>query len=261
MDIGVTQWTLDRPGIDALQRAAALGFSVIQIDAGDWRGFPSLAQDSVRDAYLRAVRESGVEILAIMTNFTNNLSLTDPALSSQAFMGVYTAIDAAEDMNVPLVCVPCFNASEIQTEQELIRVGDGLRLAFLYAEERDVSLAIETTLGLEGHLQLLDHIDEANFQVLIDTFNPLLWGHSAANLITGLAANLSDQIHLKDGRDGTMGSCSLGRGSAQWEIEAAFAALAQIGYEGVMVSETNYDHQAEARAAQDIQFIQAHWEG
>ena len=156
--IGVTQWSVDGRGPETLFRAAALGFDTIHLSSGELDGDLRLDDDAVREAYLRATRESGVAIEAISPGDLNDLGLTSPAGSTNADAcrdSIRIAIDAAVDMHVPLVFLPSFRAGEIRDESDLRRTAEVLAEACDLAAGRPLTIATENTLDAEGNLRLL----------------------------------------------------------------------------------------------------------
>jgi sugar phosphate isomerase/epimerase len=245
--IGVAQWCLDRNGPEALYRAAELGLSALHIDAEE----SGLA--SVRQAYLRAARETGVEITAIGINAMNDW---EPAgfqagtASEKAWAAIRAAIEAADLMKVRLVYLPSFERAEIRTKGDLARTADALRMACDYARVTPVMIATENTLGLDDNLRLVQTVNDARLRVLIDSLNPVLWGHDMPSLIEGLWPFLCDQFHAKDGRHGAMGNCPLDQGEAKFAATAA--TLQRLGFTGDVILENEYGQCAKQRLAEDI---------
>jgi sugar phosphate isomerase/epimerase len=250
--IGVCQWSVDGRGVETLHQAAALGFNAIHLDAGDLDSDLSLERLAVRADYMRAARETGVWIGALSPPL-NDYGLCSPAGSTDANRCrdlIRVAIDAAAEMDVPLVFFPSFRVGEIKSDDDLARTAEALAEACAYAQGRPVSLASENTLGLEGNLRLLQAAGCSNLTVLLDTQNPVLWGYDVPEMVDGLWAQLSDQVHVNDGSGGQMGNSLLGQG------ESGFAATAgrlrAHGFAGTLISENDYLGERRVNAAPDI---------
>lgn len=250
--IGVTQWSLDHGGVEAVHHAARLGFTAIHIDAGDLTSDLLLDKPTLRRAYSQAAQQAGVEIAAIGSGYVMDYGLTHPPDSENArrcWQLLQIAMEAAAQMDVRLVFVPSFRASEIRTEQDLQRTAEVLREACAYAAQADLVVATENTLGLSDNLKLVAAVGHPRFQILIDTQNPVLWGHNPAALIEGLWPHVCPQIHVKDGVNGEMGNAILGAGQAGFAESAE--KLRALGFDGVVISENDYHGDREINAARD----------
>jgi sugar phosphate isomerase/epimerase len=256
--IGVTQWSLDRSGVDALFDAAELGFKVIHIDAGAIEGDSLLNNPRLQKAYTQAEQDSGIKIVAIAPGSLNDYGITSPLESRDAnrcWDLIRIAIDAAVQMSVDLVFIPSFRHSEIRTEDDFERTTHFLQRACQYAGSTDLSLATENTLGVAGNLRLLNEVAHPNLRILIDTLNPVFWGHDPQDLLNQLWPHIAPQIHVKDGIDGGMGNAILGTGQASFAETGRI--LASRGFDGILISENDYCGNRRKFATQDIAVIHA----
>lgn len=252
MKLGVTQWTLDVQGVATVARAAELGLSALQLDAGGWSGWPEKLDENNLDDYRKAAAETGIELVGIGVNPTNDFSLIADSGSSslmQAKDAITSAIDAAKYLDISLVYVPSFNASEMKSDEHIRRTAAVLADLAEQAHKAGVLLASENTLDVEQQLRLLEYADHTNLKIFIDTQNPVLWGHSVAEIIRGLEQYICPQIHLKDGRDGQMGNSSLGEGQARFSETAQ--VLKELNINALLVFENEYGEDAEARMSKD----------
>jgi sugar phosphate isomerase/epimerase len=255
---GVTQWSLDGDGPGTLRLAAELGFASIHLSSGDLDGGLRLDRDTVREAYRRAASDAGVRIDAISPAGLNDLGLTSPPGSREAARcaeSIRIAIDAAIDMGVPLVFLPSFRAGEIRTDDDLRRTADVLAEACEMAAGTSVTVATENTLGVDGDRALLDASGRSDLRILLDTQNPVLWGHSPPALVDDLWPFLVDQVHVKDGLDGEMGNAPLGEGDAGFDATAD--ALRRHGFAGALISENGYHGERRVLARRDIAALTA----
>jgi sugar phosphate isomerase/epimerase len=256
ISIGIAQWCLDRPGAEALHRAAALGLSVIHIDAGGDAGAPPVSHPAVRRAYVKAMRSTGIRITGIGVNSLNSYEL-QRAKSSAAHVKRWDdtrrAIDAALEMNVEMVFLPSFEKAEMRTADDILRTGSLLHAACVYAEGSEIVLATENTLGVAGNLKLLAAAGHAKLRVLIDSLNPVLWGHDPRALITALWPHVCNQVHAKDGVDNQMGNAALNTGQA--DFAATMRVLQSLGFGGCVIIENEYDHDLEPRLLRDAAVI------
>lgn len=255
--IGVTQWSLDGLGVETLHAAAELGLTAIHIDAGELGGDLLLDKPSLQAAYSNAARETGVSITGIAPGYLNSYGLTninDPSNVKRCRQLIHIAIDAAAEMNVPLVFIPSFGASEIRTQEDLLCTARVLEEACVYAADRGLSLSTENTLDANGNLRLLDAVGIPNLRVLLDTQNIVVRGIDGTAFAIELWQRLSDQVHIKDGTGGKLGNALLGAGDGKF-MEMA-GTLRSLGFDGTLILENDYQGENRARAARDIATVQ-----
>ncbi len=248
----MTQWTLDVKGLATVARAAELGFKYLQLDAGGWAGWPEKLTENNLDLYKNAASESGLELIGIGVNPTNEFSLLAPAGSSElkhVLSIVSDAIEAANYLNIPLVYVPSFNASEMKRDQDIKRTAKVLADLAEMASVYNVVLASENTLSAEQQLKLLDDANHSPLKLFIDTQNPVLFGHNVSHLLKQLKGNLCTQMHLKDGKNGQMGNCSLGEGEADFYKTAN--TIKELMLNPLFVFENEYGDKTEMRVKKD----------
>lgn len=256
--LGVTAWSLDGRGSEAVHEAATLGFDTIHIDSGDLDGDLRLDDDAVRDRYVQACRARGVSVGAIAGGDLNDLGLTSPAGSRNAercWDSIRVAVDAAVDLEVPVVFLPSFRAGEIRDDAGLRRTAEVLAAACDYAGARPVMIATENTLSVDGNLRLLRAAARPDLRILLDTQNPALWGHPVASMVDALWSQLAPQVHVKDGVDGEMGNAVLGEGAS--DFAATADALRRHGFTGALVSENDYHGARSVNAKRDIAVLTA----
>ncbi|MCY3945535.1 MAG: sugar phosphate isomerase/epimerase [Anaerolineaceae bacterium] len=254
---GVCQWIMDRRGVDSLPRAAELGFAGIQLgiaeDDLEIRG-PALQR-----AYLQAAEETGVEIVGFGINTMNVLPLYSPPDSEKGRRCrdlLRSTLDTALAMGVGLVYCPSFFEAEISDDDQLERAGAMLRQGCEYIEDQPVLLASENTLDVARTRRLVEQVDHPSLRVLVDSYNPVLFGHLASDLVRELPTPLlGNQAHAKDGQNQVMGNAPLGSGEGHFR--EFVQALRDVAFEGWLISETDYRNNADALAAADLATLRA----
>jgi sugar phosphate isomerase/epimerase len=247
---------LDRTGVDAVYRAAELGLSAIQIDAGEPGVAPLLNESAVRRAYQRAAQEAGVRITALAVNLLNIYGMTNPAGSekfNRCWDAIVIALDAAADMDVELVYLPSFNDGEIRGQADLARTAEVLQRACRHVEDTKVLVATENTLGPAETLLLIEAVAHPKLRVLIDSLNPVLWGHRPSELVHRLWPYMCNQVHAKDGTGGVMGNALLNTGQANFA--ETVSTLQLQGFSGYVILENEYPNDFQASIARDMATI------
>ncbi|WP_239015255.1 sugar phosphate isomerase/epimerase family protein [Archangium violaceum] len=238
---GLATWMLDEPGPAALDTAARLGLSCVQVEYAA----PGLAHHAgdpaVRESYRRARERTGVAIVGMGAKAVNDLGMTAPAgtpAHDRCRAVMHGAIDAAADLEIPLVFFPSFRASQIHDDEGLRHTARLLREACRRAADQGLCVGSENTLGAEGNHRLVDVVDAPNFRVILDSFNPTLFGHRVPPLLEALHGHIADQVHAKDGVGGRMGSAPLGTGEGRFD--ETMAALRTLGFSGCILLENDY---------------------
>lgn len=232
MKIGVAQWCLDRSGADAIYYAAELGLEAIHINPNDPHLVDFIGQPEYMASYQKASFETKVDITALACNILDRYPLT------QMQEYIFQVIDLAGQMAIPLVYVPSFEASEICNGTELFETGQVLKISCEYIANRKIKLATENTLGIDDNNRLITIVNNKKFYVMLDTYNPVLWGHDPSQLVDGLWPHICDQIHAKDGINNIMGSTLLNKGEAQFK--KTIDSLKEHGFDGTIILENEY---------------------
>lgn len=254
---GICEWCLDKEGVEAVYRASEMGIFAIQVEIGK-PGCESMFSDEVyQQNLLDASQKTGVEIIGIAVNVLNFYGITNPPGSAnfdRSWLAIQVAINAAANMGIALVYLPSFRASEISNDIDLERTALVLRDACDYAGERNLIVATENSLSVSGHLKLIEKANHPKLRVLIDSYNPIIWGHKPLELVRDLAPYMCDQFHAKDGINNIRGSATLGTGQAQ--IAETFAMLNAIGFTGYVILENSYDQNTKSRIASDLEVLE-----
>jgi 2-epi-5-epi-valiolone 7-phosphate 2-epimerase len=253
---GVAAWCLDASGPDALARAARLGLTCVQIDAGAPGDRYHVGSLGVIDALRRASEESGVTLIGMGAKAVNDIGMTEGegSRAEQRCRGVMrSAIEAAAALGVGFVFFPSFRASEIRDERGIESTARLLGWACREAVPHGIRIGSENSMGAEGNLRLASAVGEPNFRIVLDTYNPVIYGHRVAPLLAALEPYIAEQIHAKDGTEGRMGSAPLGRGDAGF-IDT-MAELTRRGFDGYVILENNYRTDAESRVSEDLTLL------
>ena len=155
------------------------------------------------------IRESGVEVLLHL-------------------------IDRCADVGMRNILVAFFGAGEIKEAKQEDYVVAAMERCAPKAQERDINLALETTLPAERFRSLLERINHPFVRIYYDLANPVMWEENPAEGL-GILADFVVQLHVKDrGEDGS--NVMLGEGKVSYP--AVVQTIRKIGYDGYMVLET-----------------------
>jgi D-psicose/D-tagatose/L-ribulose 3-epimerase len=166
----------------------------------------------------------------------------DPSVRATAYRHMQSVIDCCVAVGSPLLCGPhqvalgVFTGSG-PTEAEWSRSVEHLRRVAQYAAEAGVTLAEEVVNRFELYhvntldegIHLVDEVGHPNCRIHYDTFHAHIEEKSQAAAIRTVKPVLA-HVHISENDRGTPGT-----GQVNWD--AAFATLAEIGYDGWMVIE------------------------
>ena len=215
--IGIAQWCLKSQGSGAVREASKLGFNCIQLETY----FPGekyyIGHDYVIESYRLASMQTNVTLCALALNVIEKIGIVDTFDmddNSRLSVIIRDSIQAASLLNIPLLYIPNFKESEIKNDNALSSVSQIFKSVCLLAQQYDITVATENTLNFRNTAKLITLVNETNFKVLIDIYNPLLWGHSVCEIIRYNHPYIADQLHIKDGINGIMGNARLGEGDS-----------------------------------------------
>lgn len=256
--LGVAEWCLDQRGLEAVARAAALGFGALHFGISSARDEITLACPAWRRELSLEAQHHDIAVTCIAINRVEHLGLTRSSGSSatERCLGIFSnALLLAEELKAPLVYVPSFGCSEIRSRRDLRETVDFLRTACRMATGTHVLIASENTLDAHWNKVLLEAVDTENIRVLLDIYNPVRWGHDTVDIINTLSASLAPQIHVKDGSNGILGNMPLGTGVGNTRVIAA--ALNAASFWDTLILENDYAIDTERRIAQDISAVKS----
>jgi hypothetical protein len=65
--IGVTAWTLDAEGVDAIRRASELGFKAVEIGVFSMEDYETMRDPAIQTAYFEAASANNIKLVGMMT--------------------------------------------------------------------------------------------------------------------------------------------------------------------------------------------------
>ncbi|OUN00291.1 MAG: hypothetical protein BAA02_02130 [Paenibacillaceae bacterium ZCTH02-B3] len=240
--LGICQWSVDAEGADICRFAAELGLEGVQLEIGTYEdGFP-LSRPSVQREFLDSASEYGVRFTSIAARVTDQYDMTQPAGTEDSrivWEAIVRSIEAAEAMKIPSVMIGSFLASDIKTEEDLVRTAEVLTDACDYAAKRGIVIAAENVLSPDDMHRMAKMIGRPNLKLLFDTQNYKLFrGYDPAEALERLAPLLCDQVHVKDGSGGQISAALLGEGDSGFF--RTMETLKKIGYSGWLLLENYY---------------------
>uniref|UniRef100_UPI00140AD787 sugar phosphate isomerase/epimerase family protein n=1 Tax=Enterocloster aldenensis TaxID=358742 RepID=UPI00140AD787 len=247
MKLGVCEWCLPVQGTALLKQLKNCGIDSIQIDTGLYEAGVPMRFPEVREAYLEAAGEAGIELCS-----ASNMSLCDYGMvHPESAPGhdackeiIRKSIDALSVMNIPLLMLPSFFDGEIKDEDGFLNTARMLSWACSYGADKGVAISWENGMSVEENLRMIDMVDKDNFGLGFDTQMPHACnGYYVPDMIRHLKGHIN-MLHIKDGRGSRMESAELGMahyGDGDTDFHESVKALKEIGYSGCIVTENSYN--------------------
>jgi sugar phosphate isomerase/epimerase len=217
-----------------LARALKAGLEGVEVGVGGAADRLSIAEESVRLGYKKAIAETKLPICSLMMGLLNEFPLaTDPR--GPAWLD--QSIDAARDLGARTILIAFFGKGDLlqpnnqPKEDELAEVARRIQRAAPKAKEAGVVLAIENMLSGEQNARLLDRINHEAVQIYYDVFNTgTSKGHNVPADLKLLKGRIA-QLHFKNGPKFL--------DEEPTKFEPIAAAVKETGYRGWVVLETS----------------------
>lgn len=240
--LGVCDWGLPGAGLYAIKIAHDLGLDALSLRMGLYENDYPILNPSMQRYYMEESEQYGIEFAAIALNDFDNIPLHAPKGTKEYDMiwnVLPRALEAAQNLNIPMIQVPAFNKSAIKTKEEMERAAVLFQYLCDHAKETGMKVASENILPPAQFKELHAMVDRDNFYLYYDSQNyPLYAGLTAIEVLEELYPYMCDQIHVKDG-NGDLSASILGTGNTgffdtmQW--------LSDHDYTGYILIENYYD--------------------
>ena len=229
--LSACDWSLGAVSPEGLAVAKRVGLDGLEISAGDATDTLRIADPDVRQAYKKAMAETGLVVSSVAMGFLNQAPL---ALDPRGPAWLEQTIKGTKDLQAKVILLAFFGNGDLRNADglkaaEVDTVVERLKQAAPKAEQAGVVLGLENTLSAEQNLAILDRVGSAAVKVYYDCGNSTTNGYDVPKEIRLLRDRIC-QIHLKDGRQ------LLGQGAV--DMDAAAKAIRDIDYTGWLVLET-----------------------
>jgi L-ribulose-5-phosphate 3-epimerase len=225
--IGVCDWTIGKATDPAsLEVARRIGLDGVQVDFGRGDNDLPLFDMELQNRFLDEVQKQQMEIASLAMGVLNNIPYkSDP----RAERWVREGIDVAGAMGVNRILLAFFGNGDLQNDaQGTVAVIERLRKVVPKAERAGVTLAIESWLSAEQHVDIIEAVGSPAVKVYYDVGNSHKAGYDIYEEIRRLGP-LICEFHAKDYDD------LYGKGSI--DFKRVRAAMDDAGYRGWLVME------------------------
>ncbi len=241
--LGICNFCVPGTGIFAPRFVAEAGLDGMSIEFGTYeKGFP-LSNRRLQEAYLDEQQKYGIEYCNIGLSgfdFIPFHAREDHPLYDVVRQALKSAVDAAAFMKIPLVFVPFFGVSAIESEQDFEYTVRALQYICDLAGEKGIQVASENTLDTQGQINLVKAVDRENFGLFYDSNNLFHFkGFDQVEMLYELYDYLVPQLHVKDGKKGVMAGSLLGKGDS--DFYGTIKVLKNKNYSGWIIIENLYE--------------------
>ena len=250
MKVGIRDGMLPVAFEESFQKAKDIGFDGIELCMGvNYREHPLWQADGI-DKVNSLADAAGIEVSSLSPGGFTAYSFMHPTDStrSEGIAKLQYLAETCPQVGAKVILVPFFGNGQIKAEHITApRFLDGLKAAAETAEKQGVSLALESTLSAEQHLQIIDGVGSSAVGVYYDMGNATGFGYDAPAEIRELGDAIT-QMHIKD-----TGGNHAGEGDV--DFPAVFDAVHAIGYDSWFVLETPGKDAPVASAEKNLNFV------
>ena len=240
--IGACDWALPGTGLNATRIVAELGLEVLSLKIGSFENNYPIAEKTMQKYYLEDQQKYCIEYCALALNDFDNIPMHARENSHQydkAWTIIKKGVQTAIALNIPMIKVPGFAASEIKSDKDFEYSAKAFKYLCDEAGEHGIQVASENLMIPSEFKKLYDMVNRKNFGVYYDSQNYHVFrGYDQVEMLEGLFPYMVGQLHVKDG-NGIMSGALLGKGDSNFT--ATMQMLAQKNYEGCILLENYYD--------------------
>lgn len=253
--IGACIWSLPGEQFESqILLAQACGLDGVQLDLYSGDGELTLEDDSMIELALKLRDSTGLSYPSLGLGVFCERAATDPE-QHEFLRGVFdAAIQVAVKLEIPILQIPSFGASELRTDEDIAQTAVLMRYACQQAESSGVLIGTENVLSAEKLAALVAAVDMPNFKIYFDTANPQAMAGLDALELLKASLPLLTQVHLKDEHSNGE-SVLLGEGDTGFRQTLDY--LVQIGYKGWYVLESPYVKVMAARSLSEKEVLAA----
>ncbi len=221
--IGACEWNLGKSDPSSFPIAKEIGLDGVQVTMGSMANNLNMRRPEVQKAYLKAAKETGVQIASLALSETNNLAVfSEP----RAAIWLNDSIGVCRALGTKVILVAMFGRGELHASDKtsVDRLVDLLKELAPRAEKAGVTLGLEDYLSAEDNMAIVDRVASPAVQVYYDVGNSTDKGYDIAKEIRFLGKHICE-FHAKDG------NFMLGQGRIDFkQVRAAMDAIEYSGW-------------------------------
>lgn len=223
--IGITDWTIGaKSKLEAfdLARQSRLGSVQASFTPVPEDGETDLSTERDREALLRKSEETGVAIASTAMGIFNRVPFK---AAPEAVEWAGAGVEATHQLGLEVMLLAFFGKNDLKNDAEgTAETIRRLKQVAPLAEDRNVTLGLETTIDADEHLHIIESVGSPAVKVYYDTGNSQGNGYDIEKEIRQLGRELICEVHVKD-KSGEI------FGQGEVDFVGALEALEEIGYD------------------------------
>lgn len=248
-----TRYGLDYDRIALLRQAKELGFDGVELGIGlDYLEDPLwTGVDDTRRSIREEAKRIGVEVPSICLHLLNYDEHSPASLVAEhratAKKILLNTLEASSQIGASVILVPFFGTAKLNSSEKIRHLIDEMKTLGVIAEEKQIYLALETSLYASDMMSIIETIGSPYIQVYYDTGNSAGAGYDLVKEIEVLNHKIV-QVHVKDSPYGTLGEGNI-------DFNKSIKALKDAGYEGYLMLETPSRDDPVKEATKNLEYL------
>lgn len=243
--LGICNFCVPGTGIFAPKFVAQSGLDGMSIEFGTYENrFPTATRE-VMDEYLAAAEEYKIaypNVGCSCFDFIPLQSHKGSAMYDVVRNTLKLAIDTASYLKIPMVFIPTFCVSALETDDDITNAVHMLEFASKYAADKGILISWENMLPAETQIEVYERVNCENFSLFYDSYNYFYQkGYDQVEILEKIYPYLGPQLHVKDGKPGVLAGSLLGEGDSGFFAVIDF--LKKKDYKGWIIMENLYEKQ------------------
>lgn len=252
--IGILQGRLGLPLDPEVAAARKIGFDAFEllIREGDVRDHPLWSPEG-RTHLEELARKYDLSISSVCADHfkLGELGSADRTIRDRGVETLERLIRSCAAGGLLRILIPLFDAAEVRSYDEILRLADPLERCLSRAEDEGVDLSLETTLPAELVARFVDDVGHPRLKIYYDVGNASALGYNVESELGSVGSKISG-VHLKD-RKRNGPNVPMGEGCV--DFPAAFRALRKLPYEGPLILETTTGRNPMEMGIRHLEFV------
>jgi len=235
--------------------AQECGLNLIEfiLDFNDSDENPLLKEGGVEEIK-SIIKKTGVSVQTICADYFMEAPLhsADDVTVQASRKVMLKLLDNAKSMGVTDIVIPCVDQSTLDGQEAADRFVENLTPMVKIAEKYGINLSLETDLGPQPFVELLDRFNSSRVSVNYDIGNSAALGFDSDEELETYGDRITD-IHIKDRILGG-GPVILGQGNA--DFAGFFNKLKKFEYDGPFILQAYRDEEGVEVFKKQLSWIQ-----
>lgn len=235
---GICQWRIPPRYFDReIEWVSHLGLEGVSLELGnDIDDYP-LSQHLLQEKYIFLKEKWNLSYPSLGVGVLAKYGMSIKTHEYKVRQAIQAALHAAHALEIPIIQLPSFGNSYINSKDDLVNTINCLRFACGEAEQFGILVETENILSPLDQIALIEEVASPNLRICFDTRNGFsIKQYNVAKLLEKLFPYVSE-VHLKDGLDNLKYT---GLGSGNSGFFETLEVLKGFSYSGWFLLENDY---------------------